>query len=204
MEVSKKGKVKFYVDSSAFYTLAPDKQTEEIAKADGLPVQFVNGFGLMRRTDQLIQRLTTGKEMHIAEAQLDFLNIELSSDVVQALATVKSFVDSIKGAVVATYQWRATEPSDGPFIVGSLNISRSGYRSSISNAAKMWKKVSKIWHQFDQGQRTGEHNAGWTSFGNATRALDVYPDRFEFGCQTFERKDVEALALRMGWEPAID
>lgn len=186
------------IDSSVFDTLQPKTKTEIIVAANG-NVEFLPNFNQLKNPRFLREALLGGNDVSRA---MEFNGIKITDEEKAAMKAIIPVLEKI-GAIVPPYPWVAPD-EDVPtnISITAKTVSKGGYSLTQVKLKKWWKLCSAYWAGYrSTAPNIANHRTG-SSWNHDTHTVTVNQDNIRVGCQTITRRDLEAVARKLNWEPA--
>jgi len=149
--------------------------------------------------------LLLGGRVDLLKASLAYHNIPFDKDVAEGLNAIKSvlkFIEETRFAKVSKDYKLDNDTKgfnvEGKFRIGKKDIAIGYHRSAHHVVERLWKKVAQSWFDTDNGFK------GLTEFsqsiGGSHNHVSVLRHMIRVGCKDVKRYELEALALKMGWD----
>lgn len=167
------------------------------------PVKFIADMRDYTDEERINKNITEGKflpehmELYLGRPMTDAEEKSINT-LAAAMATVKKLL--VGDAVL--YKNFAPVPLNQD--IGATvkfekdQIVRNNYSASHEACRRIWTKVSRHW----TNKTTGRFLVRASMSGSTGRAVVVYDDRIEIGCQSISRWQVEQIAIRLGFVEA--
>lgn len=135
-------------------------------------------------TTDLYARMEVPVEYTTREALIFFANRRATGEGTARPASLRSF-----------RPLRVTESGK------SQRVTNGQYDITLAQAKSVWKYAREVWRKAPaNASGSGVRQSKHIALGSYNKALSVFRDRIEYGCQSITRYDVERLADEQGWE----
>lgn len=190
----------FLISTAGFAMLASKAQTAIMARAEGLPVEFVPNFLELGNRKSLRDKLLAGQDV---SRELEFNNIVLDAEEQRMITLIKPILEKV-GAPVSAYPWLPEEDHSKNITFGTNYstpiVQRNNHYISVRTAKGIWERASAFWA--GGPSPTGRKVCTDGSY-SANRTASISMTSVTIGCQTISRSEIEYIARKKKWEPNV-